>query len=125
MVILDTNIIIDHLRRRGQESHLLKLSYKIKQDQLGISVISIQELFEGASTRNESERDKLLATVAPLKTFPYTFEIAKLAGEIARDSKQTIEFADAAIAATAITHDTQLATLNRKDFQGIKELKLI
>lgn len=124
MVTIDTNIIIDHLRTGGKESHLIKLLQKVKQEHLSISVISIQELFEGASTRGEQERNKLLLTVSPLKMLSYTFEIAKLAGELARDVKQPIEFSDSAIAATAIVNDAQLFTLNTRDFRGIPNLSL-
>lgn len=35
------------------------------------------------------------------------------------------QFADAAIAATAIINKAKLATLNKKDFQRIKELELV
>lgn len=90
-----------------------------------MSVVSIQELYEGQSTRDAHKEALLLATITPLTILPYTSEVAKLAGEIARDLSQPIEFADAAIAATAITHDAQFATFNKKDFQGIKELELL
>jgi len=51
MVILDTNIIIDHLRQK-QESLFENLVNKINKNELAISVITIQELFTGKSTRN-------------------------------------------------------------------------
>ena len=64
----------------------------------------------------------LLATISPLKILPYTYEVAQLAGEIARDLEFPIELADAAIAATTILNGGTLLTLNKKDFSGIKEL---
>jgi len=52
MVILDTNIIIDHLRSKGKkESVLMDIIQKYPKEMLGISVISIQELFEWKSTK--------------------------------------------------------------------------
>lgn len=42
-----------------------------------------------------------------------------------RDTKPGIQFADAAIAATAIINNARLATLDKKDFQGIKNLELV
>lgn len=126
MVILDTNIIIDHLRRsRKRESHLVKIAKQKSKETLVISMISIQELYEGQSTRSEKKEEYLLATVAPLKILPYTYEVSRLAGEIARDLDHTIELADAAIAATAICNGAQLLTLNKKDFRGIEGLELI
>lgn len=38
--------------------------------------------------------------------------------------KDNIEFADAAIAATAIINGALLATLNKKHFQSIRDLEL-
>ena len=91
---------------------------------LAISVITIQELYEGKSTRDSTKEQGMLATIAPLKIVPYTFEVAQLAGSIARDLLRPIELADAAIAATAILNGASLYTLNGKDFKGILDLSL-
>lgn len=124
MVILDTNIIIDHLRRSvARGSVLAKLAQDRPQEALAISVISIQELYEGQSTLEEKREKDLLSTVSPLRMLSYTFEVAKLAGEIARDHRTPIDLADAAIAATTILNNGELLTLNKKDFQGIKDLE--
>lgn len=126
MVILDTNIIIDHLRQSSKKTSLLvKIVEKKSKENLAISMISIQELYEGRSTKNKNKEQYLLATIAPLKIFPYNYEVAQLAGEIARDLRRPIELADAAIAATAILNGAQLFTLNKKDFLGIKNLELM
>ncbi len=125
MVVLDTSIIIDHLRsNRQSKSALLLLVEHQPQTMLGISIISIQELYEGQSTRIIEKEKDLLAVLGPLKILPYSYTIAQSAGRLARDRSQPIELADAAIAATAIAHNAQLYTLNRKDFIRIPELKL-
>ena len=125
MVILDTNIIIDHIRqKKGAETALKKIVRTIPKEAFFISIITIQELYEGKSTKGEEEDRYLLATIAPLKILPYSYETAKLAGEIARDSGKPLEFPDAAIAATAIINNCELFTLNKKDFQTIKDLRL-
>ena len=79
---------------------------------------------EETSTKEKDKEVYLLATISPLKILPYTYEVAQLAGEIARNSGRPIEFADAAIAATAIVNNYKLYTLNKKHFKGIKELVL-
>lgn len=122
MVVLDTNIIIDHLRTIGKESELIKIAKKIPKEALAISTISIQELYEGKSTKDEEEEKQLLITIAPLRILPYTYEVAQYAGEIARDLNRPIELADSAIAATVIFNGCELATLNKKHFLGIKDL---
>lgn len=125
MVILDTNIIIDHLRTLGKkESHFVKLSKILPKEDLAISLVTIQELFQGKSTRSVEQEKNLLAVIEPLKILPYTYQIAKIAGQINRAVKNTIEFADSAIAATAIVNEAKLFTLNKKDFHHISGLEL-
>lgn len=125
MIVLDTNIIIDHLRRGDSgETILMKLAGDIPPGGLAVSLITIQELYEGQSTRDEEKEKSLLATLAPLKILPYTYDVAELAGKIARDRKRPMEFADAAIAATAVFHEAPLCTLNTKDFWDISGLVL-
>jgi predicted nucleic acid-binding protein len=127
MVLIDTNIIIDHLRLQDtqQDSRLMVLAKHNPKEILAISVVSVQELYEGRSTRDPQKEQYLLATMSPLTILPYTYEIAKRAGEIARDLQRSIELADALIAATAIQNNCFLATINTKDFQGIPQLSLL
>lgn len=126
MVILDTDIVIDHLRAIDDRvSQLIKIARRVSRTNLAVSVITIQELYEGQSSRDKTKEEYLLATIAPLKIIPYTFEVAKRAGMIARDLDRSIEFADAAIAATAVVHRASLYTLNQRDFRTIKGLELV
>lgn len=127
MVIVDTNIIIDHLRLqdRNAESKLMVLARTRPKEAIAISMLTVQELYEGRSTRDNQREQYLLATISPLKILPYNFEVAKLAGEIARDIERPIELADAAIAATAILNGCELLTLNVKDFSNIDRLQLL
>ncbi len=124
MVILDTNIIIDHLRRPTGQSFLMRLVQNQSKQNLAISVISVQELYEGQSTKVREKEQFLLATISPLKILTYNYEIAQKAGQLARDLKRPIELADAAIAATALVNKAMLFTLNQKHFQAIKNLEL-
>src|SRR3989338_5723988 len=124
MVILDTSVIIDHLRQPFNKSSLVKIIRSHPKESLCISIISIQELYEGQSTRDEEEEEDLIAVIAPLKILPYSYDIAKCAGQIMRDISTPLEFMDAAIAATAILHGAQLFTLNKKDFERIGDLEL-
>lgn len=125
MVVLDTSVIIDHLRQLDKKpTSLMKIAQKIAKENLAISVITIQELYEGKSTKGKEKEEHLLATITPLQILPYNYEVAQLAGEIARDLDKSIEFADAAIAATTIVNGASLFTLNKRHFQGIKDLQM-
>jgi|SRR3990170_727368 len=125
MVILDTSVIIDHLRRPPKASFLIKLFESRPQQIFGVSVVAIQELYEGKSTKDEIKENHLLSILGTLEILPYNTEVAKLAGKIARDSAIPIDFADAAVAATAIISDGELFTLNEKHFKNIPDLELV
>ncbi len=126
MVIIDTSIIIDHLRQsQAKTTALMAIAEKIPQQELALSVISVQEVYEGQSTRSKNKEHYLIGTISPLTILPYTYEIAQHAGEIARDLPNPIEFADAAIAATALIHGAALYTLNQKHFAKIKDLEIL
>jgi len=126
MVILDTNIIVDHLRlQESRKSYLRKLEEKFTKDLLAISIITVQELYSGQSTKEPRKEEYLLSTIGSLQILPYTYEISELAGKIARDRIKPIDFADAAIAATTIMNGAELFTLNEKHFKGIPKLQML
>ena len=126
MVILGTNLIVDHLRLRGKQPSRLELLVSQFPDEVfGLSIISVQELFEGKSTKDPQKLAQLSATILPLNLLAYSMAIAKQAGEIARDLASPISFADAAIAATALENKCKLATLNTKHFAQIPGLILL
>lgn len=126
MVVADTSVLIDYLRRpQSADSYLVKLLKSKPHQDIGISIITIQELYAGQSSKNPEKEKFFLIIMNYFKILPYDREIAKLAGEITRDAKLQIVFADAAIAATAIINTAKLATLNKKDFSGIKDLELL
>lgn len=125
MVIFDTSVIIDHLRQKRKDTLLITLLIQNPKETFALSVVSIQELYEGKSTQDIALEQDLLTTVSPLQILPYSYMEAELAGKIARDLNKKIEFADSAIAATAIINNCQLATLNKKDFAGISRLEFL
>lgn len=126
MVILDTSVLIDFLRRpENEDSPLKQFGRLYAAGETAISILSIQELYSGQSSRDSKKEQLFLKIVDSCEILPYSYEVAKLAGEIVRDSGRSLGFPDAAIAATAILNKASLFTLNKKDFKGIKVLKLI
>ncbi len=125
VILLDSNIIIDHLRLKGKNSIQYNLINQHLDDSFAVSTITIQELFAGASTKSKSPLVLLNQTLSELDICLYTQEVAELAGKITRDRDLRMQFADAAIAATAIHYGASLATLNAIDFKGIPRLHLL
>ena len=123
-MILDTNIIIDHLRLGNPANSIFaNIMNKHPKKDLAISIITVQELYGGQSTRENEVGRAIIGMISQLKILPYTHDVAKYAGEIARDLNSPISLADAAIAATTLLNKARLLTLNKKDFQGIKNLE--
>jgi len=89
-----------------------------------ISAITEFEFSIGSTPANRQFTEDLLAK---LPVLPFDSTCVKTASEICRDLKsrnQLISLPDIFIAATAITHDIQLLTLNRKHFERVDNLKL-
>lgn len=125
MVVIDTSILIDYLRRPDENSPFKKFALQNKEERLSISILTIQELYAGKSSREALKENFFLNIINKMDILPYTYKVAQLAGELTRDYDKNLEFPDAAIAATAILNKGSLLTLNKKDFKGIKNLKLI
>jgi predicted nucleic acid-binding protein len=82
------------------------------------------EFLVGATPKNRPFIQHLLAA---LPVLPFDSACVKTATDIYRHLKsqnKLIALPDMFIAATAITHDVHLLTLNRKHFDRVKTLKL-
>jgi predicted nucleic acid-binding protein len=122
-LLIDTSILIDHLRKTQKDKTIF---YQVASrcDCL-ISVITEFEFSIGSTPQNRRFTEELLAK---LPVLPFDSTCVKTASIIYRDLKaknQLISLPDIFIAATAITHDLQLLTLNQKHFQRIVNLKLM
>lgn len=117
-VLLDTAIIIDALRRVPPAVALVEAL----AGQPRISVVSISELRDGQRGAREAQQiDALLATAIILDV---TQDIAEISGDLMRRFRKShgLATADALIAATAIHHKLQFATLNLKHFPMFPDL---
>lgn len=121
-ILVDTSIIIDFLRRKDKENApLFKLSSK--EHDLYASIVTYAESYAGKSVWERENVEKNLEKVfSGIEIFTLEREIAKNAGKI-RATYGT-DIIDAIIAATALFHKLDLATLNIKDFKKITGIKL-
>lgn len=110
-LLVDTDVFVDHLRGARPLSH--------RGHSIHYSVITRAELFAGDGTQ-ESAVATLLAPFAELVVGRST---AERAGRLRRD--KGLRMPDALIAATAMEHRLALVTRNRKDFEGIRGLKVV
>jgi len=123
-IIVDTSVVIDHLRRRS--NHLLELEDQsnIGKVRLLIPHIIITELYIGKEARNKAGREIIDSVLKNLEIVGFTVSSAKLAGELIRTYQQIPDPFDLLIAAIAIEQDAQVATHNKKHFEQIRGLKL-
>jgi len=110
-VLVDTDILVDHLRgqRRLQPA----------ADSYAYSVITRTELFAGRAT----DEDNVRALLAPMREIVVDRVIAERAGALRRTL--AILTPDALIAATALELDVPLMTRNRRDFDGVPGLTIL
>lgn len=121
-LLLDTSIIIDFLRRKDKENSLL-FSFSQKDLRLSISIITHTELYAGKSVwEKEDALEELEKLFSGLHLLPLQEEISVKAGEL--KAKYGVSLLDAIIAATALIHKLDLATLNIKDFEKISGLDI-
>lgn len=94
-----------------------------RQEELFLSVVTVEEIYCGLSHRNASKKLEWFERFMQLRCniLPVTVDIARRCGML-RDQflgkGTTRTQADLLIAATAIKHDLALSTRNERDFEG-------
>lgn len=120
--LVDTNILIDHLRNKSEATNFLIKNIKIGI-RLGFSVITRIELFAGMKVSEKRYIECLLMSMQPV---PVTDDIAQMAGEYMNLYRKShaLTIPDAIIAATAKYEAAELVTLNIKHFP-MKDIDII
>lgn len=119
-LVVDTSVIIDFLRSNNKEDSLL---YKLAEEDLYISIVTHTELYAGKSVWENSEaRESLEKVLSGMSFVALDKRISERAGYI--KSYSNISLIDALIAATALIDNMELITLNTKDFEKVKGLKM-
>lgn len=121
-IFVDTSVLIEfHRRGSGDFVKLLEFA-RINDVELAISVVVFFEFWSGRSMDNSQITKSAELFFEPFENYLVTPKIAKKAGEIRRH--YGTDGMDAIIAATALEHGAQLATLNTKHFENIPRLVL-
>lgn len=119
-VVIDTDILIDYLRvRKGSFVELIELQKQHKIE-LYLSSITVMELFAGKSSAEIASY--LEAFIEQFNIIPFDKVLARFSGELRRERTLAIQTTDFIIGATTIWLKAQLATRNKKHFQGIPGL---
>ncbi len=121
-LIIDSDILIDHLRK--DKNALAYLTAEIeKESLLFVSVISRSEIFTGIRTGEEDTVNSLLVLLTPVNV---DAAIADKAGEYMRkfSKSHNLNIGDALIAATAKEMQLALVTRNIKHYP-MKDIELL
>lgn len=121
MILVDTDILIAHLR--GREPARAWLRKARVEGPLSVSVVSVAELTGGMPSTERREVWRLLSV---LRAEPVTELIGRRAGELIRSYRRShggIGIADYLIAATAEHQGAELATLNVRHFPMFPDLE--
>ncbi|GMO59811.1 MAG: type II toxin-antitoxin system VapC family toxin [Treponemataceae bacterium] len=118
--LIDSCILIDHLRG-NRNIDFLKLN---RRNHLKVSIITTMELILGA--RNKKEIANMKNAFAKIEVVHIDEKISELAYDFIcqYNKSHNLFINDAIIAATAITKNTTLVTLNISDFKFIPGISI-
>lgn len=121
-VLLDTSVLIDHLRGDEDAGRALRGLFATDERIVG-STLTRTEVLAGARPKELDQTHSLLLTI---DWVPVTEDVADRAGELARTylrSHSGIDLVDYVIAATVEQVDAALWTLNTKHFPMLADLR--
>ena len=124
MILLDTSVLIELFRVKDKASTFF---YRLSNDNndFAISILTHYEIFRGSNSVQDTFWTNFLKNI---KVIPFDLISSNEAIEIYKLMKtqnQIIDLADLLIAATAIAHNLDLATLNLKHFTKIPNLHIL
>jgi predicted nucleic acid-binding protein len=122
VILLDTDVLIANLRGVEAARDWLRHT-RTQAGPLAVSVLTNAEIVDGMRSGERREVTRLLNSFRPL---PVTDMIAYRAGELRRRYRRShaaIGLVDYLIAATAVVHGLELATLNTKHFPMFADLE--
>lgn len=120
-MIVDTDVIIWYLRGRREAADLLD-----RLDPVRLPAVTHMELVQGMRNAAELRALRYTLTKGPWKVLPITEVISTRSMTYAEEHflSESLQMADALIAATCIEHGEQPATGNVKPYRIIAELSI-
>ena len=124
IVLVDTSILIDFYRKTDKANSvwiaLIRQGYRF-----AISAITQYEIYSGASQSQLTFWDSIFQEVTVIPFDESAVNAAVRINVSLKRKRKQIALADLFIAATAVSHQTLFATLNRKHFDRIEELTMV
>ena len=118
--LIDTNIIIDHLRGDKNVAFFLE-DIENKNIKASISVLTEYELLVYPPITHKQEQE-IISFISIFAIFNVTSSIVKIAARFRRT--YSTDIVDSLIAATAFKNKSTLITRNIKHFKNIKDIQV-
>ena len=121
MILCDTNVIIETLKGDDKTITIIE---RIGLENIAISSVTVMELYFGAL--NKRELNKIKKHLKALNLVHFDNNVSELAVRLIENYSKShgLQIPDAIIAATALSSEIKLLTLNLRDFRYIDGLKL-
>ena len=127
MIVLDTNILVEILRKNDRGKQWLDF---LKTKSITFTSISSYELFLGAklSSKQNENMQAVQKLVQKYAILPFSVKSSYIAGELQaklQNQGNKIDLRDLYIAAIALEHHLPVATDNIKHFNHVENLEII
>lgn len=123
-LVIDSSILIDHLRKGSVWKNIFYKISGLENLSLYIPTIVVYELFSGKSSKNSDIKKEIINLLKDFQKISLNEKIAKIAGELNRDTNKTLQAPDYIIAGSTLEIGGMLLTLNLKHFQQIPNLPI-
>ena len=127
MIVLDTDILVNILRRKNRGEQWKDF---LKDKSIAFTTITAFELFIGAeiSKKYDQNMKAIKSLIQQFPVLPLSIKSSYIAATIYSDLQkkgQMIELNDIYIAAVTLEHGAELATDNVNHYQRVSQLKII
>lgn len=123
IILVDTSILIDYYRKTNKAGSAL-VALIDKGYEFAISTITKYEIYSGATIAQITFWDSILSSVSIISLDESCVDTAVQINKILQQKSKQIDMADLFIAATAMSNNLPIATLNKKHFDRIEGLQL-
>ena len=124
MILLDSSVLIEMFRKKDKSATFFYQLSKRNSD-FSISIITHFEIFRGSDTCQDVFWENLMKNINVIPFDIVSSNEATRIYKLLKVQNQMIDFADLLIAATAIAHNLDFATLNIKHFKKIPNLHIL
>ena len=124
VILVDSSILIDYYRKTNK-ANAVWVSLIDKGYEFAISAITKYELYSGATQSQITFWDSILTAISVIPFDEGCVDTAVQINAVLKQKRKQIDLADLFIAATAMTNNLPITTLNKKHFERIDGLSVV